>query len=209
MRSECSLTYGRRVVLPGEFVVVRERARPLSPEERREAILEAVLPLLRERGRDVTSRELAEASGVAEGTLFRAFGDKESLLDAALRKLLDRREFLAELRRIPMDLPLDDKLGCIVSALRARFGEVFRIMTLFGIDRPPPLPGESQEEWLGIVRDLLEPELPALRVPVDTVVWYLRLVAFGASIEPFSHVRSFGAEELAGIVAHGVTRPAP
>src|SRR5690606_7710841 len=65
LRSECSLTYGRRVVLPGEFVVVRERARPLSPEERREAILEAVLPLLRERGRDVTSRELAEASGVA------------------------------------------------------------------------------------------------------------------------------------------------
>lgn len=209
MRSECSLTYGRRVVLPGEFVVVRERARPLSPEERREAILEAVLPLLRERGRDVTSRELAEASGVAEGTLFRAFGDKESLLDAALRKLLDRREFLAELRRIPMDLPLDDKLGCIVSALRARFGEVFRIMTLFGIDRPPPLRGESQEEWLGLVRELLEPELPGLRVPVDTVVWYLRLVAFGSSIEPFAHVRTFDAEELAGIIAHGVTRPTP
>src|SRR5690606_24835873 len=72
LRSERSLTYARPVALPPEFLVVRERARPLAPEERREAILDAVLPLLRERGREVTSRELAEAAGVAEGTIFRA-----------------------------------------------------------------------------------------------------------------------------------------
>src|SRR5690606_23916200 len=69
LRSEHSLTYARPVALPPEFLVVRERARPLAPEERREAILDAVLPLLRERGREVTSRELAEAAGVAEGTI--------------------------------------------------------------------------------------------------------------------------------------------
>ena len=55
---------------------MRERARPLPPDDRREAILEAIIPLLQERGRNVTSRELAEAAEVAEGTLFRAFGDK-------------------------------------------------------------------------------------------------------------------------------------
>ncbi|MBN9326134.1 MAG: TetR family transcriptional regulator, partial [Cellulomonas sp.] len=45
----------------------------MPPDERRRAILRAVLPVVRERGADVTTRELAEAAGVAEGTLFRVF----------------------------------------------------------------------------------------------------------------------------------------
>jgi len=192
------------VVLPEEFVVVRERARPLAPDERREAILDAVLPLLRERGRDVTSRELAEASGVAEGTIFRAFGDKESLLEAAVVKLLAPEPFRAELRRIPHDLSFEDKLACVIDALRVRFGEVFRIMTIFGLEGPPPVREAGNGDWLEIVRDLFEHDVHRLGVPVDTVAWYLRLVAFGASIEPFNHFRSFDSTELAGIIAHGV-----
>jgi AcrR family transcriptional regulator len=192
------------VALPPEFLLVRERARPLAPEERREAILDAVLPLLRERGRDVTSRELAEAAGVAEGTIFRAFGDKESLLEAGLIKLLAPEVFREELRRIPLDLPFEDKLACIIDALRVRFGEVFRIMTVFGLEGPPPVREAGNPEWLQIVRELLAPDAHRLGVQVDTVAWYLRLVAFGASIEPFNHFRSFDSAELAGIIAHGV-----
>jgi AcrR family transcriptional regulator len=192
------------VALPPEFLVVRERARPLAPEERREAILDAVLPLLRERGREVTSRELAEAAGVAEGTIFRAFGDKESLLEAGLIKLLAPEVFREELRRIPLDLPFEDKLACIIDALRMRFGEVFRIMTVFGLEGPPPVREAGNPEWLEIVRELLAPDAHRLGVQVDTVAWYLRLVAFGASIEPFNHFRSFDSAELAGIIAHGV-----
>src|SRR5690606_10285353 len=145
LRSERSLIYARPVALPKEFLVVRERARPLAPDERREAILAAVLPLLRERGREVTSRELAEASGVAEGTIFRAFGDKESLLEAGLNKLLDPRPFRDELRRIPHDLPFEDKLTCIIGALRQRFGQVFQIMTLFRQEGPPPTRWSSSD----------------------------------------------------------------
>jgi AcrR family transcriptional regulator len=192
------------VALPPEFLVVRERARPLAPEERREAILDAVLPLLRERGRDVTSRELAEASGVAEGTIFRAFGDKETLLEAGVVKLLEPEAFRAELRRIPLDLPFEDKLTCVIDALRVRFGEVFRVMTVFGLEGPPPVREAGNGDWLEIVRELFASDSHRLGVPVDTVAWYLRLVAFGASIEPFNHFRSFDSAELAGIIAHGV-----
>lgn len=190
--------------MPNGFVIVRERARPLAPEDRRDAILTAVLPLLRERGREVTSRELAEAAGVAEGTIFRAFGDKESLLEAALVQLLDPEVFRDELRRIPRDLPLDDKLTAVIEAIRARFGEVFRVMTVFGLQGPPPVGQAGTDDWLAIVRDLLEPDATRLGVPIDTVAWYLRLVAFGASIEPFAHFRSFDSTELAGVVMHGV-----
>jgi AcrR family transcriptional regulator len=193
------------VVLPDEFVVVRERARPLAPGDRRERILEAVLPLLLEKGRDVTSRELAEAAGIAEGTVFRAFGDKETLLAAGLEKLLDPVPFREELRRIPDDLSFEDKVTAIIEALRLRFREVFRIMTLFQMEGPPPRREASNEDWLEIVRELLEPDLARLAVPVDTVAWYLRLVAFGSSIEPFNHFRRFDSAELATIVVHGVS----
>lgn len=184
---------------------MRERARPLAPDDRREAILDAVLPLLRERGRDVTSRELAEAAGVAEGTVFRAFGDKDSLLDAGLHKLLDPEPFRAELRRIDPEQPFEDKVTAIIGRLRERFGEVFRIMTLFQLQGPPPRRGSANEDWLEIVRELLAPDASRLGVPVETVAWYLRLVAFGASIEPFNHFRPFDSAELATVVVHGVS----
>ncbi len=195
--------------VPPGFVVVRERARPLAPEERREAILTAVLPLLREKGRDVTTRELAEAAGVAEGTLFRAFGDKDSLLQAGLDKLVDPAAFRRELRAIPLDLPLEDKLTAIIAGLQARFRDVFAIMTVFQLHGPPPRRDGSHEEWLDIVRDLLEPDLHRLAVPVDTLAYYLRLVSFGSSIVPLSAPRPFDAEELAGLVVHGVAVGGP
>ncbi|PZQ89907.1 MAG: TetR/AcrR family transcriptional regulator [Leifsonia xyli] len=193
------------MVMAEELAESRTRARPLAPEERREAILDAVLPLLREKGRDVTSRELAEAAGIAEGTVFRAFGDKETLLAAGIEKLLDPVPFRDELRRIPHELPFEDKITAIVEALRLRFREVFRLMQLFQLHGPPPHRHASHEDWIEIVRELLEPDLDRLAVPVDTVAWYLRLVAFGSSIEPFNHFRPFDSAELATVVVHGVS----
>ncbi|WP_187264941.1 TetR/AcrR family transcriptional regulator [Homoserinibacter sp. GY 40078] len=194
------------MALPSEFVVVKERARPLAPDDRREAILEAVVPLLREKGRDVTSRELAEAAGVAEGTVFRAFGDKESLLVAGVTKLLDPEPFRAELRRLPHDLSLEDKIAALVEALRGRFREIFEIMRLFQLDGPPAPREGAREEWIEIVRDILAPDVERLGVPVDTLAWYIRLVAFGASIDRVS-ARPFDSVELAGVIVHGVAVP--
>src|SRR5690349_19883517 len=131
---------------PG-FVVVRERARPLPPDDRRELIIGAIIPLLNERGRDVTSRELAEAAGIAEGTLFRAFGDKESIIRAGIEKMLDPEPFRAALRTISRDLSLEDKIAEIIDHLRERFQGVFSIMAAFGIEGPPPGRPGGAEEW--------------------------------------------------------------
>ncbi|MFH1726103.1 MAG: TetR/AcrR family transcriptional regulator [Elusimicrobiota bacterium] len=52
----------------------------LSGDERRTAIVEAVLPLFAKKGfHGVTTRELAEAAGVSEALLFRHFPSKEFL----------------------------------------------------------------------------------------------------------------------------------
>jgi AcrR family transcriptional regulator len=192
---------------PG-FVVVRERARPLPPDDRREAILEAIIPLLKERGRNVTSRELAEAAEVAEGTLFRAFGDKDSIIRAAIEKMLDPKPFRDTLRTIRRDQSLEEKLADIIEHLRQRFHGVFAIMATFEMTgRPPVPPAGGGEEWIAIVRELLEDDVDRLAVPVDTVAYYLRLVAFSSSLPPFNTTRSFDPAELATLITHGVAVP--
>ncbi|MES1170476.1 MAG: helix-turn-helix domain-containing protein, partial [Leifsonia sp.] len=90
------------------------RAKPLSVDDRRAMILEAVMPLLTEHGRDISSKQIAEAAGIAEGTVFRAFGDKESLIDAAIVKFLDPEPLRLELRAIDPQLPLDRKVLAVV-----------------------------------------------------------------------------------------------
>jgi AcrR family transcriptional regulator len=59
------------------------RGRP--PSGGREAVLEATLALLRERGASrLTTREVAERAGVSEGSVFYHFGDRTGLLTAVI-----------------------------------------------------------------------------------------------------------------------------
>ena len=80
-------------------VPARGRAAPLPPDERRAAILLAVRPVILARGAAVTSRELAEAAGVAEGTLFRVFTDKVTLVREAVLAAVDPADASRRSRR--------------------------------------------------------------------------------------------------------------
>src|ERR1700712_744927 len=99
----------------------RLRARPMAPDERRHALVQCVIPLLKEHGRDVSTRQIAEACGVAEGTVFRAFGDKESLIAAAVEAYFDPQPFRDALGGIDATLPPEQKIGEGPRLLRGRF----------------------------------------------------------------------------------------
>ena len=60
------------------LVRVTPRATAMSPDDRRRAIVAALVPLIVERGGEVSTREIAQAAGIAEGTIFRVFADKRS-----------------------------------------------------------------------------------------------------------------------------------
>src|SRR5438067_714800 len=99
---------------------VATRASALSPEKRREAIVSATLPLLVERGLSLTTRQIAEAAGIAEGTIFRVFPDKEALIDAVIETALDPAPLEARLAEIDTTLPLEDRLVLAVRVLQER-----------------------------------------------------------------------------------------
>lgn len=186
-----------------EASVSGTRARPLAVEERRAAIIDAVMPLLVDHGRDVTSKQMAEAAGVAEGTLFRAFGDKDSLIEAAVAKFLDPTSLRIELQSIPPELPLDAKVLRIVELMLQRFSDVFRVMAAIGVAHPPKR-HERRHVFAEIISDVLAPQLSDLNWPPERTAHVIRLVTFAASIKEFNAGMEFDPRELAAIVLYGI-----
>lgn len=111
------------------------RAAAMPPEERRAQILDAVEPAIRQHGRRVSTRQLAEAAGVAEGTLFRVFDNKEDLINQAVGRSFSAEPAVELLERIDADLPLEQRMVEITTVLRNRLEQTFTLLHAVG---PPP-----------------------------------------------------------------------
>jgi AcrR family transcriptional regulator len=108
------------------------RAAALPPEERRSAIVAATLPLLLEHGDRVTSRQIAEAAGIAEGTIFRVFSDKDEVIAAVIEAALDQAPLEAALSDIAPGLPFEDCLAAAVVIMQQRVIDVWRLVSSVG-----------------------------------------------------------------------------
>ena len=97
-----------------------ERAEPLPPDDRRRAIIEAVIPLFLERGMTVTTREMAEAAGIAEGTIFGVFPDKPSVVHEAVKVSMDPAPIQRAIDEIPASAPLNTQLEAAARILLER-----------------------------------------------------------------------------------------
>jgi AcrR family transcriptional regulator len=209
--SECSLIYPCRVRsnLAGRPAGTRGRATPMSPDERRRAIVAVVLPLLVEHGRAVTTRQIAEAAGIAEGTIFRVFETKEELVEAALAAAFDPEPFIAALDRIDPDQPLRDRLVALVGELQSRFVEIFRLLRAVGLVAPPRhLDADPETDpWRAHAHRrmvaLVEPDAHRIRVSSDRLVHLLRLLTFAGSHEEISDHRTLDPDEIVDVVLNG------
>ncbi len=209
------------------------RAAPLPPDERRLAILKAVLPVVRARGTDVTTRELAEAAQVAEGTLFRVFDDKESLLREAVATALDPAELLAEMTAIDLGLPVEERLAAVIRAGVARMADLALWMSMFhrkDRDAASGGPGgrgahagphrgwaERQQATQVLVRAelrrILEPDADRFRCPVDVASVLLEALLTGTVMQSANRLRQgqaaleTDADLVADFFLHGVLHP--
>lgn len=187
----------------------RGRATPMSPDDRRRAIVEAVLPLLSEHGRAVTTRQIAEAAGIAEGTIFRVFVTKEELIDAALAAVFDPDPFLAALERIDPGQPLRARMVAMVTEMQRRFLEIFRLMRSVGLVAPPEHldADRATDPWRTRVHErlvgLVEPDAERLRVTPDRLVHLLRLLTFSGSHQEIADGDLLDPEEIVDVVLTG------
>lgn len=123
------------------------RAAPLQAPARRAAIVDAVLPLLIEHGSAVTTRQLAQAAGVSEGTIFNVFSDKDELLAAALDTALDPAPFEAAVSEVEASLPFEERLVRSTELIQRRIVDVWRLMSRLDPQhqpsKPRPLPDSA------------------------------------------------------------------
>jgi AcrR family transcriptional regulator len=118
------------------------RAVALPPDERRAAIVAATLPLLLDKGLAVTTRQIAGAAGVAEGTIFRVFPDKEAVVQATVDAAFDPAPTERALAAIDPDLPFEAQLTEAVGIVQRRLSDIWRLMSTVSA-RPPTSPPDS------------------------------------------------------------------
>jgi AcrR family transcriptional regulator len=156
----------------------------LPAQDRRAALIAATIPLLREHGASVSTRQIADAAGVAEGTIFGVFRDKASLLRAAAVAALDPAALLRRLREIDAALPLRARLVAAARLVRehvAGHGAIFLVVRgpLFGPHASRP--AEANPEPAGRASEPGD-ERHSL---ADLMAWrYLVLYELATLIEP-------------------------
>jgi AcrR family transcriptional regulator len=177
-------------------------------------LIAATEPLLEEFGRDVSTRQIAEAANVAEGTIFRVFATKDALIEAVMEDVFDVQSTCDELRRIELALDLTARMVAAVRVLQGRLRRVFALFHSMRLGPRPDKPDlrarqKSDNSRLNaeIIR-LLQPDHDRLRVPPEEAADALRAITFALTHPIFGNGRNPRPEQIVDLVLHGIATEA-
>jgi AcrR family transcriptional regulator len=168
-------------------------------------IIDAAVPLLLEHGEMVTTRQIADAAGIAEGTIFRAFTGKDELIGAVIDAALDPAPLERSLSEIDPELGLTEIVTEAAAIAQRRVVDVWRLATSVGPrfhDRKKTPMADSPT-----LTRLLEPHRDELRYPPRRAARNLRAIVFATS-HPMMVERPATPAEIAQLFLHGVAKEA-
>ena len=184
----------------------------MTPDDRRAAINAATVPLLREKGRSASTREIATAAGIAEGTIFRVFDNKDELIDACVHDAFDNSTLVSELAHVDRAVPLPDRLAAAVAVMQRHLREIFALMSVLQstgqqVRHPSGSEAfkrrhEATAELDAAFVDLIGDDAAQLRVPCPTFVGYLRMLTL-SSVHPMLDGETSTPEQLVDVLLEG------
>lgn len=182
-------------------VAASRRASALPPEERRAAIIVAVRPLLIEHGEMVTTKQIACAAGIAEGTIFRVFADKDELIEATLEAALDPEPLESALSAIDDTQSLERQLVDAVAIIQRRVVDVWTLVSNLGQKRHRE-PGRPMSESPQLVA-ILAAHPDKLRVAPAAAARMLRALTLSLT-HPMLADEPAAPVEIVGTLLHGI-----
>jgi AcrR family transcriptional regulator len=115
-----------------DLVEPRRRAASMPADQRRSMIIDATLPLLIEQGEMVKTHDIAEAAGVAEGTIFRVFATKDELIEAVMERVLDPEPFERAIAAVDPSGGLEATVIEVVKLVQRRVNDVWQVFSSVG-----------------------------------------------------------------------------
>jgi AcrR family transcriptional regulator len=192
----------------------RKRVQALAPDDRRAALIAATIPLLEQHGAAVTTRQIAEAAGVAEGTIFGVFPDKASLIRAAIIEVFKPEPVLEVVKSLAFVESLRDRLETIVELLMAgmatRAPLIAAIRGFAGTARGGIDPefiaqiDRGRNEILDAITRSIEPDRKLLRRSPSEVAQQLLISVFAINGGPFARRDPIDAKELVSLLLDGL-----
>lgn len=156
--------------------------------QRRASIIEATIPLLEQQGVSISTRQVAEASGVAEGTLFRVFDSLTDILEAAVTEYLSVDRLQPLLSQTATGDSLESTTRATIQLVVDDYDAARRI---FSTAQLHPHDAQSEDLWTTLkqrfvaVRDWLqeqfEPYADQLRLTPEQYTNFVITVAHGYS----------------------------
>lgn len=135
----------------------RERARRLAPEQRRAALLDAATELFISQGPNFTTSDLANAAGVSEGTIFRYFTDKPTLVAECRRCAMGLDELLPQIEAAAGLPTFAEQVLAASKLLNDRILQMIHVVSDGGMTHAPDDAGEIAEQLVAALAPIFEP----------------------------------------------------
>jgi AcrR family transcriptional regulator len=187
------------------------RAAPLSAKDRRAAIIAATERLIVAEGSQVSTRAIAQAAGVAEGTIFRVFPTKDAIIDAIFDDAFDQDAFTAQLAKIDQDAALESRMAAVVAILVKRNRRIMALFTALGFRRPPGL-GDRQHKagrvaYFERIAAILEPDRELLRMSPLEAARLLQAMVVAITMPMLADRPNYAPKDIVDLMLNGIAKP--
>jgi AcrR family transcriptional regulator len=181
-----------------------KRASAMPPEARRAAIIDAVRPLLAQYGESLTTKQIAAAAGIAEGTIFRVFADKDELIDAVLEAALDQQQFELALSTISADQSFEAQLIEATELIQRRVVDVWTLLSHVSAKRHEQVKRPMTDSRA--LAELFASHGSRIRTDPVNAARLLRALTMSLT-HPMIAAEASTAAEIVDLVLHGIGTP--